>query len=262
MTKKNICTNCAINFERQYAARFCSRSCWYKWNAKKLASFNELRFQWKTATEEEKQKKIKENYEKHVIRKDGCWEWSGVKDKDGYGQIACGYHKQTKAHRVSWNIYKGTIPEGMIVCHHCDNPPCTNPSCLFLGTKKTNALDMSSKLRGTNGTKNKHAKLQENDIPEIRRRLNQGESFYEIAKEFTVKPTTIWNIRENKSWKHVEENKCERIERKTTLTKDDIPKIRKLLEMGVKQVKIAKDFGVSDMTISKIKNGETWKHVI
>lgn len=266
MIREDQCENCKCVFEYYECKgtkkrRFCSKKCWHAWNAENMKSFNEKRFQWKTANEEEKIQKLKENYEKHVVRKDGCWKWSGVKDKDGYGQLACGYHRQTKAHRVSWGLYKGEIPEGMKVCHQCDNPSCTNPDHLFLGTIKDNAKDMSNKLRGTNGTKNLHAKLNENDIPGIRKRLSDGESFYRIAHEFGVKPTTIWSIRENKSWRHVEENKCDRIERKTKLTEESVLRIRELLKMGVKSGRIAKDFNVSPSQICAINKGRSWKHV-
>lgn len=126
------CECCLVDFEwirfsTQNKARFCSKACWYNFNAKKLASYNDTRFQWKTASEEEKQKKLIENYEKYVIRKQGCWEWSGVKDKDGYGQIPSGYHKHSKAHRVSWAIHKSVIPKKTLVCHHCDNPEAPFP---------------------------------------------------------------------------------------------------------------------------------------
>lgn len=76
----------------------------------------------------------------------GCWEWFGGASADGYGRFT---HKGRKllAHRVSWEVHSGSIPRGMLVLHRCDNPPCVNPSHLFLGTHKDNAQDRERKGR-------------------------------------------------------------------------------------------------------------------
>jgi hypothetical protein len=76
----------------------------------------------------------------------GCWEWLGARSGFGYGKS--GYEgKFLAAHRVSWEIHFGLIPEGMLVCHRCDNPSCCNPSHLFLGTAADNTRDMWNKGR-------------------------------------------------------------------------------------------------------------------
>ena len=78
-----------------------------------------------------------------------CWEWQKGLHGTGihsYGNIGHD-RKKRYAHRTSWEIYKGKIPHGMNVCHHCDNPKCVNPSHLFLGTSKDNAIDCSKKGR-------------------------------------------------------------------------------------------------------------------
>jgi hypothetical protein len=74
----------------------------------------------------------------------GCWEWSGFRNlaRGGYG-----YVEGRRAHRVAWELANGPIPEGLHVCHRCDNPPCCNPSHLWLGTDLDNARDKIAKRR-------------------------------------------------------------------------------------------------------------------
>jgi len=139
-----------IRYKNQTIARFCSKSCFYKWNAKNIASFNDQRFQWNKATEKEKEERLKKKYEEKVIKQEGCWDWKGYFDKNGYAQLN-GHngkrHIPFKAHRVSYQIYKGEIPNKMLVLHKCDNTKCTNPEHLWLGTNKDNTQDMIKKNR-------------------------------------------------------------------------------------------------------------------
>ena len=84
---------------------------------------------------------------------DDCWEWITCKDKYGYGRIAYTVSYKNKkvltTHRVSWMLANGDIPEGMCICHTCDNPSCVNPNHLWLGTQKENVNDMVAKGRWT-----------------------------------------------------------------------------------------------------------------
>lgn len=93
---------------------------------------------------------IKERFWKFVNKKndDECWEWKGSVTKSrGYGQI--GFDNTIKgAHRVSWEIHYGEIPDEMCICHHCDNSKCVNPFHLFIGTRSDNMQDMLHKGRG------------------------------------------------------------------------------------------------------------------
>jgi hypothetical protein len=76
----------------------------------------------------------------------GCWEWNGTRNNRGYGEISVDHLKEL-AHRVSWELHFGPIPEGLCVLHRCDNPPCINPFHLFLGNLKDNIRDMFGKER-------------------------------------------------------------------------------------------------------------------
>lgn len=76
---------------------------------------------------------------------DACWIWRGLSNRTGYGR-----YSQQVASRVSWVMAHGPIPDGLLVCHHCDNPPCVNPSHLFLGSHLDNLRDSMRKGRTPN----------------------------------------------------------------------------------------------------------------
>lgn len=87
-----------------------------------------------------------------------CLLWTGRKSKDGYGKINR-KGKTLSAHRYSWTLVNGPIPEGLFVLHKCDVPTCINPDHLFLGTHQDNMDDMKNKGRATNAnTKKTHCK--------------------------------------------------------------------------------------------------------
>lgn len=143
-------------------------------------------------------------WEKVDVRsKDECWEWLAAVTKDGYGSF-----KSKLAHRVAWELEKGEIPDGMLVCHTCDNPPCCNPSHLFLGTQRNNMDDMVQKGRSPNnsGSKNPKAKFIEQDILDIYRLHNSGMSAYRIAKNYSVSESNIHSIVKGKTWKYLWEH--------------------------------------------------------
>lgn len=134
----------------------------------------------------------------------GCWEWTSAKMPTGYGQMKIpSTRKQVYAHRLSYMIHKGDIPEGMQVCHACDNPSCVKPSHLFLGTSSDNHLDMKAKERHLNGEKNVGAKLTADKVRDIHALRAQGLSQGKIARTYGIAQGTVWKILRGERWLHI-----------------------------------------------------------
>lgn len=139
---------------------------------------------------------------------DECWEWQAYRDKDGYGHIRADdpKHSDTPAHRVSYELTNGSIPDGLFVCHRCDNPACVNPAHLFLGTHQDNVDDMIAKGRKivARGESQHCSKLTAEQVTEIRRRYASGNiTMYTLAVEWGMSVPTICNIIHRKTWKHI-----------------------------------------------------------
>lgn len=138
---------------------------------------------------------------------DECWEWSRCKNAGGYGIIEVN-KKVLRANRVSWVIENGEIPNGLIVCHKCDNPSCCNPSHLFLGTHFDNAMDRTAKGRGPSnfGNKNPRAKLNEHSVMLIKLLYRKEKDFNATAlsKMFCCKASSIYDIVLGRNWKHIQ----------------------------------------------------------
>lgn len=136
-----------------------------------------------------------------------CWEWTGRRNEDGYGmfdfQNTGGY-----AHRYMWKLHNGEIPDGLVVCHKCDNPPCCNPSHLFLGTVQDNISDRDRKGRTAKhrGVDNGRAVLDENGARKIKRLRNLGHTYKDISAMMEVSVGCVNHILNGRHWAWVEDN--------------------------------------------------------
>lgn len=132
----------------------------------------------------------------------GCWLWIAARTNAGYGQFRIPLRRTIKAHRASWMIYRGEIPEGHFLCHRCDVPACVNPDHLFLGTPLDNTRDCKAKGRMNKalGEMSGQSKLTEADVLAIRA---SAEGPNAAANRYGVSYSAIYRIRARKVWKHV-----------------------------------------------------------
>lgn len=131
----------------------------------------------------------------------GCHLWTAACNPKGYGHIKW-EGVVWLVHRLTWVNANGPIPEGMLVCHHCDNPACVNPSHLFLGTNDDNMADKQTKGRQAfnRGMLNGRAKLTDAQVRVIRADPRTRSA---IAREYGVTPTLISQICRGIRWPHV-----------------------------------------------------------
>lgn len=118
-----------------------------------------------------------------------CWEWKGNLERNGYG-VFNSIQSHFKAHRCAWEFVNGRIPDGLYICHKCDNRKCVNPSHLFIGTQGDNLRDMVSKGRGNfnplRGEKHPRHKLTDIQIRSMRQEYEDGMSCIELGKKYGV----------------------------------------------------------------------------
>ncbi len=134
----------------------------------------------------------------------GCWEWTGRIALHGYGVLTRNA-KSLLAHRVSWEVHNGPVPEGAWVLHRCDNRSCVNPDHLFLGTGAENVSDMMSKGRHAYGERNAQSKLTEEQVREIRDLHAAGGITHDrLAARYGVARSRISCVIRGESWAHVD----------------------------------------------------------
>jgi hypothetical protein len=201
------CSVCAA--EKVYALGMCLAH-YRKW--KFYGDVNFVRSYTKTP--------IEERFFAKVEKGTGCWLWTAGKTQAGYGVIQEGGRgrKLLLAHRVSYTMHKGPIPEGMNVLHSCDNPSCVNPDHLRSGTYGDNQQDAYDRSRRTTpfalkknryqgprpslpGESNPNAKLTADDVRAIR---DSTEKPGTVAKQFGIIPEYVTKIRKRAAWAHID----------------------------------------------------------
>lgn len=141
----------------------------------------------------------------NVAGPDDCWDWQGCTDPMGYGRFHIGSGSRSfTAHRVAYELTKGPIPDGLIVCHHCDRPPCCNPAHHFLGTRTDNMADKVAKKRHQWGENHPHAKLTDRQVVDIRRRYaDDSISMADLAREYGISSASVNDVLRRRTWRHV-----------------------------------------------------------
>lgn len=139
----------------------------------------------------------------YVDQSDDCWGWKGYKTPAGYGLLRVGGRpgRMQRAHRLSWELHNGPIPEGLFVRHKCDNPSCCNPNHLCVGTRQDNMRDMKHRMR-SHKTKLTWAK-----VSRIRFEYFRGISWNTLALQYGVRKETIQKIVHGFIWVDTREEK-------------------------------------------------------
>lgn len=179
---------------------------------------------------------------------EGCWEWSGHRDKNGYGTLAIS-SRPVGAHRVSWTINYGPIPDGLCVLHRCDNPPCVRPDHLFLGTSQDNTIDMIRKNR----------QVDRRILREIAlaRESTRGDRHYSRTR-----PELLARGDRNGSRRHPEKRPRGSDNALAKLSEADVRRIRETYALGgVTQKSLALSYGIGQARVSEIIRRVAWGHV-
>lgn len=148
---------------------------------------------------------------RHVVIQPGCWDWKGEKSPAGYGMFELreilGSRRRYSAHRFSYELHYGNIPNGAVICHSCDNPKCCNPVHLFAGTQQDNIVDASRKGRLATGDRSPTAKLTDEIVRRIRVEYSpqrgSGCGQRSLAKKYGVSRNAIRDLLYGNTWRHV-----------------------------------------------------------
>jgi hypothetical protein len=133
-----------------------------------------------------------------------CWPFRGHDAGLGYRAVKLS-DKKIYAHRAAWMLTHGPIPDGLFVCHACDNPPCVRPDHLFLGTTADNNRDRMRKGRNREpavGEAHPMVKLSEAQVREIRARYQKGIG-KRLAAEYGITNANLHRIVKRRTWKHI-----------------------------------------------------------
>lgn len=207
-----------------------------------------------------------ERFEMQVVRSAGCWSWRGGKDQDGYpifhGELDGVVYK--RGHRYSYVASTGEHPGDLQVLHSCDNPECSNPDHLSLGTNAENMADKIAKgrHRARRGADHGNAKITEEQAKAI---LADPRGYAVIADELGVSYGLVSDIKNRQSWRHLEAVAVKgrhrgegRRGKSDKITPEIVREIRTSTESGKT---LAERYGISPQSITDIRKGRSWRHV-
>lgn len=192
-----------------------------------------------------------------------CWPWIASTNPHGYGTFR-GDGDQL-AHRYGYRLAYGAIPAGMVVCHHCDNPPCQNPSHLFLGDQPANIADMDAKGRRRShsmpGETNPRARFTDDQVAEMCAMYHAGMTHPQIADHFRSRQSVITKVLRTRGRLTGPQRRATGLSNPNgKLSPEDITEIRRAYSAHeASQAEIGRRFGVSQPTIGSIVRGETHK---
>jgi len=206
-----------------------------------------------------------------------CWEFLGRIEKDGYGRIEVDQNVSMLAHRLSYIIYTGNIPSGLLVRHLCDIKRCVNPKHLILGTHMDNRNDAVNRNRIPFGENTNATRLKNDDIKQILLDTlnNKYKNVNEICEHYDILPVTLSFVFSGHTWKSVSNEFCKEynvrlcdIRKKVkddrfshVLIEEDVIQIKQQLQLGIAIKQIAKNFLVTTSLIYGIKNNKIWSHI-
>jgi len=221
---------------------------------------------------------------------DACWPYRGRRNRHGYGMIdvyRAGRVAMLRAHRVAFEAAYGPIPDGLVICHVCDNPPCCNPRHLSLGTVADNIADMWRKGRQPTYTNHRKgegvgtSKLTAAQVVELRRRFAAGGSAKGLAPAYGISQATAYNVIHGVTWGHLpgaqptrgrgrggrrsEVNAAAQVRGERSgnaeLTEAAVLAMRQRFAAGEQAIALAAAYGIGETTAWNAIHGVTWAHV-
>lgn len=134
---------------------------------------------------------VEQKFWLYVSKKEGCWEWGGYKDKDGYGKLRVGKTNRS-AHRISWELHHGEIPPSLFVLHKCNNPSCVRPDHLYVGDQFDNMRDRTVSGNAPRGESHPNCKFSSEVVSAVR---SAGGTYRQISRIFGISESQVGNIK-------------------------------------------------------------------
>lgn len=187
----------------------------------------------------------------------GCWDWAKAANAKGYATIRVlrRPHGSSLASRVSFLLFRDEIPDGLFVCHRCDNPKCVNPMHLFLGTQGDNMADMKAKgrQRSLRGEQSKFSKITAADVLRIRERYGAGESPIAIGGDYGLTFNAVILAATGRTWGHLPGACSARgYAKKIKMTDAQIAEASRLQAAGATYESLARRYGVVKQTVHRL----------